>query len=53
MPELNYDNEAVRQEVLKIAKYYIDLGDSIQKAFANVDDILKDLGLVYERASGI
>lgn len=26
MPELNYDNEAVRQEALKIAKYYIDLG---------------------------
>ena len=26
MPELNYDNEAVRQEVLNIAKYYIDLG---------------------------
>lgn len=26
MPELNYDNEAVRQEALKIAKYYLDLG---------------------------
>lgn len=26
MPELNYDNEEVRQEVLKVAKYYIDLG---------------------------
>lgn len=26
MPELNYDNEAVREEVLKIAKYYLDLG---------------------------
>lgn len=26
MPELNYDNEAVREEVLKVAKYYLDLG---------------------------
>ena len=26
MPELNYDNEAVRQAVLDIAKYYLDLG---------------------------
>ena len=26
MPELNFDNEAVRQEVLNIAKYYLDLG---------------------------
>lgn len=26
MPELNFDNEEVRQEVLNIAKYYIDLG---------------------------
>lgn len=26
MPELNYDNETVRQEALKIAKYYLDLG---------------------------
>ena len=26
MPELNYDNETVRQEVLAIAKYYLDLG---------------------------
>ncbi|MBR4767522.1 MAG: hypothetical protein IK088_00945 [Lachnospiraceae bacterium] len=26
MPELNYDNEAVREEVLNVAKYYIDLG---------------------------
>lgn len=26
MPELNFDNEAVREEVLKIAKYYLDLG---------------------------
>lgn len=28
MPELNFDNESVRQEVLKIAKYYLDLGVS-------------------------
>ena len=28
MPELNFDNETVRQEVLKIAKYYLDLGVS-------------------------
>lgn len=26
MPELNYDNETVRQEVLNIAKYYLALG---------------------------
>jgi len=26
MPELNFDNPEVRQEVLKIAKYYLDLG---------------------------
>ena len=26
MPELNFDNEEVRQEVLKIAKYYLDMG---------------------------
>lgn len=26
MPELNFDNPAVRQEMLNIAKYYIDLG---------------------------
>ena len=26
MPELNFDNEAVRQEVLNIAKYYLALG---------------------------
>ena len=26
MPELNFDNEAVRQAVLEIAKYYLDLG---------------------------
>ncbi len=26
MPELNYDNPDVRQEVLDIAKYYLDLG---------------------------
>ena len=26
MPELNYDNEAVRREMVKVAKYYLDLG---------------------------
>lgn len=26
MPELNYDNEEVRQAVLDVAKYYLDLG---------------------------
>ena len=26
MPELNYDNEAVRQEMLNVAKFYLDLG---------------------------
>ncbi len=26
MPELNYDNDAVRQAVLDVAKYYMDLG---------------------------
>ena len=26
MPELNFDNEKVRQEVLDIAKYYLDMG---------------------------
>ena len=26
MPELNFDNEAVREEVLKVAKHYLDLG---------------------------
>ena len=26
MPELNFDNPEVREEVLKIAKYYLDLG---------------------------
>ena len=26
MPELNFDNEAVRQAILDMAKYYIDLG---------------------------
>ncbi len=26
MPELNFDNEAVRQEVLDIAAYYLDMG---------------------------
>lgn len=26
MPELNFDNEAVRQEVVNIAKHYLDLG---------------------------
>ena len=26
MPELNFDNEAVRQRVLEVAKYYLDLG---------------------------
>ncbi|MCD7756371.1 MAG: hypothetical protein LUJ09_08655 [Firmicutes bacterium] len=26
MPELNFDNEAVRQEVLDIAEYYLDMG---------------------------
>ncbi len=26
MPELNYDNEAVRQAVLDVAKHYIDMG---------------------------
>ena len=26
MPELNYDNEAVRQAVLDVAKYYLDMG---------------------------
>ena len=28
MPELNFDNPTVREEVLKIAKYYLDLGVS-------------------------
>ena len=28
MPELNFDNPEVRQEVLKLAKYYLDLGVS-------------------------
>lgn len=28
MPELNYDNEEVRQEMLNVAKYYLDLGVS-------------------------
>ena len=28
MPELNFDNEEVRQEMLKVAKYYLDLGVS-------------------------
>lgn len=26
MPELNYDNETVRQEMVNIAKYYLDMG---------------------------
>ena len=26
MPELNFDNEAVRQEVLNIARFYLDMG---------------------------
>lgn len=26
MPELNYDNKIVREEMLKVAKYYLDLG---------------------------
>lgn len=26
MPELNFDNQAVKDEVLKIAHYYLDLG---------------------------
>jgi len=26
MPELNFDNEAVRQAVLEVAKYYLDMG---------------------------
>ncbi len=26
MPELNYDNDAVREEMLKLAKFYLDLG---------------------------
>jgi glycosidase len=26
MPELNYDNEEVKQEMLNVAKYYLDLG---------------------------
>lgn len=26
MPELNYDNPAVREEMLKVAKFYLDLG---------------------------
>ena len=26
MPELNYDNEIVRKEMVKVAKYYLDLG---------------------------
>ncbi|MBQ6293777.1 MAG: hypothetical protein IJK77_07920 [Lachnospiraceae bacterium] len=26
MPELNYDNEAVREEMVEVAKYYLDLG---------------------------
>ena len=26
MPELNFDNQAVKDEVLKIARYYLDLG---------------------------
>lgn len=26
MPELNYDNPAVKQEMLNVAKYYLDLG---------------------------
>ena len=26
MPELNFDNEAVRQELVKVARYWIDLG---------------------------
>ena len=26
MPELNYDNEAVREEMLKVAKFYLDMG---------------------------
>ena len=26
MPELNFDNEAVRQEVLEVGKYWLDLG---------------------------
>ena len=26
MPELNYDNPVVREEMLKVAKYYLDLG---------------------------
>ena len=28
MPELNFDNEEVRQEMLNVAKYYLDLGVS-------------------------
>ena len=26
MPELNYDNETVREEALKVAKFYLDMG---------------------------
>ena len=26
MPELNFDNDAVRQETVKVAKYYLDMG---------------------------
>ena len=26
MPELNYDNEAVREEMLKVAQFYLDMG---------------------------
>ena len=26
MPELNYDNEAVREEMLKVARFYLDMG---------------------------
>ena len=26
MPELNYDNEAVREKMVEVAKYYLDLG---------------------------
>ncbi|MBQ7863723.1 MAG: hypothetical protein IJ353_04545 [Lachnospiraceae bacterium] len=26
MPELNYDNKVVREEMLRVAKYYLDLG---------------------------
>ena len=53
MPELNFDNPAVREEVVKIAKFYLDMGidgfrfDAVKYIYYNDTETTVDFWLWY------